>query len=182
VHCSSSGHMANCREQPCPDCSGGCASSSTGPFQLWSVCSSCETKTLTTCLFPRASTCSFPKMMVQVTFSIVSQEKVRRPEGQALRPLLPLHSPRGGASLTDPIWSSLRLPSVHSVMLIPNRACVLVSVGDSPIPTLENCREAAISIRRMIERTTGPRGLQSPYVAFQVPDEATKAPLIKESQ
>ena len=37
-------------------------------------------------------------------------------------------------------------------------------------------REAAISIRRMAESAVWLRGLQSTFTAFQVPDEATKAP------
>lgn len=97
------------------------ASCGTGPFQLWG-CDSYETKTLTACLCPRALTCSFPKMRVQATFSIKSQEEVRASEGGPCLPP-PSHSPTDGAFPADPIWSGPQLPSVHSLMLIPNRAC-----------------------------------------------------------
>lgn len=108
------------------------------PFQL-SVCSSCETKMLTTCLFcPRALTCSIPKMMVQATFSIMSQEKVEAWRA-ALPPRFASTAPEMALPLLS-IWSDSQLPSVHSTDVEVIR-CTWGGLGglagDSPGPALE---------------------------------------------
>lgn len=51
-------------------------------FLIFSVCSFCEIKMLIVCFCLCVLTCLFLKMMVQVSFFIVSQEKVRRFEGR----------------------------------------------------------------------------------------------------
>lgn len=81
-------------EESCPGLGGELGELLNRVLPTLSVCSSCETKMLTACLCPCALTCSFPKMMVQVSFSIVSQEKVRRPEGRPGIPPSPLQPQR----------------------------------------------------------------------------------------
>ena len=78
-----------------------------------------------------------------------------------------LHSPRWSFPCY-PIWLDPQLPSVHSLMLIPNRACAADSWQGQHHPCIGfGKREAAISIRRMAESAVGLRGFRSSWWGYK---------------
>lgn len=105
-----------------------------------SVCSSCETKTLTTCLFAHTYWhAQFQRQWCRWPLPSWARRRLR-PEGRpSIFPLPP--QPQRWHFPCYPIWSDPQLPSVHSLMLIPNRACVAGSWQGQPRPCVGVGRE-----------------------------------------
>lgn len=142
------------------------------PFQLLSVCSSCETKTLTTCLFAHVHWCAqFQRWWCRRPFPSWARRRVGGLRGDLASPLGP-HSPRDGASPATLSGQARNCPVYTHWCLYQIGHMQLVAGRDSWQ------RGAAVSIRWMVESAVWLWGLLSTFTAFQVPDEATKAPSV----